>query len=74
MRANNSKICRIVAILARTDILTHDTLQRKFTEMFLISQYFTLYIIYKRQFFTNPLVTVLKPLYPLFYPFKWTVF
>ena len=45
MRANNSKICRIVAILARTDILAHDTFQRKFTEMFLISQHFTLYII-----------------------------
>jgi len=24
MRANSAKICRIVAILARTDILSHD--------------------------------------------------
>lgn len=68
MRANNSKICRIVAILARTDILTHDTFQRKFTEMFLISQYFTLYIIYKRQFFTNPLCHCLIATLPLILP------
>ena len=51
MRANNSKICRIVAILARTDILTHDTFQRKFTEMFLISQHLH-YILYKNASFS----------------------